>query len=82
MYHVVPFPPPLQGIFFPDAKLALPFLYRNFFCPCIDNLQIRVVFIWKWLVGCILHLLVVLLEQSLIDLHGWGSKGDTGDEVL
>lgn len=48
----------------------------------IENSQVRVILIGEWLVGRVLHLLVVLLEQSLVDLHGRWGKGDTGDEVL
>ena len=46
------------------------------------SLQIGVVFIGEGHLGSILHLLLVLLKQCLVDGGSWGSKGGCGNEFL
>ncbi len=84
MHHVLLVHHPFPCRLFITVSQARPFhpFTASSFCPVIGNLQIRVILIREWLVGCIFHLLVVLLKQSLVDLHGWRSKGDTSNEVL
>jgi len=50
--------------------------------PCWRNrLKVGIVLVGEGHVGGILHLLLVLLENSLVDLDLWGSKGGGSDEV-
>jgi hypothetical protein len=44
------------------------------------HLQVGVLFIGKWHVCSSLHLLLVLLENGLVDLNFWRSKGRCGDK--
>jgi hypothetical protein len=46
------------------------------------SLQVSIVLIWEWHLSGILHLLLVLFEQGLVDGGGWGSEGRSGDEFL
>jgi hypothetical protein len=50
------------------------------FAPWTAHLQISVLFVRKRHVGSGLHLLLVLLEDGLVDLNFWWSKGRCGDE--
>ena len=49
---------------------------------CNHHLQIWILLVGQWLVRCILHLLVVLLEESLVDLHLRWCKRRTCNEFL
>jgi len=46
----------------------------------IASLQVGVVLVGEGHLGSILHLLLVLLKQGLVDGGGWGSKGRCGNE--
>jgi hypothetical protein len=51
--------------------------------PCWRNrLEVGIVLVGEGHVGGGLHLLLVLLENSLVDLDLWGSKGGGSDKVL
>jgi hypothetical protein len=45
------------------------------------HLQIGVLLVWERHVGSSLHLFLVLLEDSLVDLDFWGCKGRCCDEL-
>jgi len=45
------------------------------------HLQVGVLLVGEWHVGSGFHLLLVLLENSLVDLDFWGSEGWCGDEL-
>lgn len=44
-------------------------------------LQVGIFLIWKGHVGSCLHLLLVLLEDSLVDLDFWRCEGWRSDEI-
>jgi len=44
------------------------------------SLQIGIVFVWKWHLCSILHFLLVLLQQSLVDSGGGRGKGRSSNE--
>ena len=46
------------------------------------RLEVGIVLVGQGHVGGGLHLLLVLLENSLVDLDLWGSKGGGSDKVL
>lgn len=48
----------------------------------VNRLQVGVVLVGQGLLGSGLHLLAVLLELLVVDLHLGGSKGGGGDELL
>ena len=48
----------------------------------IARLQVGVILIGEWHLGSILHLLLVLLKQGLVNGGGWGSEGGCGNEFL
>lgn len=48
----------------------------------MDYLQVIVVLLRQGLVLGIIHLLLVLGEERLVDLGSGGSKGRGGDEIL
>lgn len=47
-----------------------------------DALQIWIILVRQRMVGCVLHLLVVLLHRSLINRDFWRSQGVAGNEFL
>lgn len=47
-----------------------------------NRLEVGIVLVGEGHVGGLLHLLLVLLENSLVDLDLWGSEGGGSDEVL
>jgi hypothetical protein len=44
--------------------------------------EIGIVLIWKWHLGGILHFLLVLLQQSLVDGGGGRGKSGSSNEFL
>jgi hypothetical protein len=49
---------------------------------CRAHLQVRIIFIREGHLCCVLHLLLVLLKQGLIDSGSWGSKSRSSNEFL
>jgi hypothetical protein len=47
-----------------------------------DTLQVGIILVWKRHVAGILHLLVVLLEEGLVDLDSWWGQSWCSDELL
>jgi hypothetical protein len=47
-------------------------------CSC---LQVGIVLIWQWHSSCILHLLLVLLQNSLVNLNLWWCKSWCSNEL-
>ena len=47
---------------------------------CACDLQVGIVFVWKWHLGGVCHLLLVLLEHGLVDLDFWWCESWGSDE--
>ena len=73
--HAEAVPQSVPSIF---APLSEP-LYRSTLSPF---LQVWILLIWQWLIGSVLHLLVVLLEKSVIHFHLWRGQGGASNEFL
>ena len=46
------------------------------------QLQVGVILIGEGHLGSILHLLLILLKQGLVDGCSWGGEGGCGNEIL